>query len=102
MWRQYAEVLQLNVLQIKYEDLIADVETACRSLLDFLEIPWHPDILEHEQTARERPYIGTASYNQVTQPLYSEATNRRQRYRNEMQSVLPVLEPLIRYFEYEE
>ena len=100
LWRQYAELLQLNVFQIKYEDLISDVETTCRSLLDFLEIPWHPGILEHEQTARDRSFIGTASYNQVTRPLYSEATNRRQRYRDELQPVLPVLEPWSSYFGY--
>ena len=102
LWRQYNDLLQLNVLQVKYEDLVADVETTCRRIPEYLGLPWHPDILEHEQTARDRSFIGTASYNQVTRPLYSEATNRRQRYRNEMQSVLPVLEPWIRYFEYEE
>ena len=100
LWRQYADLLQLNVLQVKYEELIADVETTCRNIVDFLDLPWHPGILEHEQTARDRPFIGTASYNQVTRPLYSEATNRWQRYLDEMQPVLPVLEPWIRYFEY--
>lgn len=100
LWRQYTDLLQLNVLQVKYEELIADVETTCRNIVDFLGLPWHPGILEHEQTARDRPFIGTASYNQVTRPLYSEATNRWQRYRDEMQPVLPVLEPWIEYFGY--
>ena len=100
LWRQYTDTLQLNVLQVKYEDLIADVESTCRRITDFLEMPWHPGILEHERTAGDRPLIGTASYNQVTRPLYTEARERWQRYRAEMQAVLPVLEPWIRYFEY--
>lgn len=100
LWRQYTELLQLNVVQVKYEDLIADAETTCRRILDFLEMPWHPGILEHERTARERPLIGTASYNQVTRPLYTEAQGRWQRYRREMEAALPVLEPWISYFEY--
>ena len=101
LWRQYTDTLQLNVLQVKYEDLITDVESTCRPILDFLGTSWHPGLLEHERTARDRSYIGTASYNQVTQPLYSEATDRWRRYQRDMQSVLPVLEPWISYFEYE-
>ena len=100
LWRQYTGTLQLNVLQVKYEDLIAEVESTCRRITDFLEMPWHPGILEHERTAGDRPLIGTASYNQVTRPLYTEARERWQRYRAEMQAVLPVLEPWMRYFEY--
>ena len=102
LWRQYTDILQLNVLQVKYEDLITDVEATCRQIMGFLEMPWHPGILEHERTARNRPLIGTASYNQVTRSLYTEAQGRWQRYHTEMQAVLPVLEPWIRYFDYEE
>ena len=102
LWRQYTELLQPDVLQVKYEDLIADAETTCRSILAFLEIPWRPGILEHERTARKRTLIGTASYNQVTRPLYTEAQGRWRRYRHEMQAALPLLEPWISYFGYEE
>ena len=101
LWRQYTGTLQLNVLQVKYEDLVADVESTCRRITDFLEMPWHPGILEHERTAGDRPLIGTASYNQVTRHLYTEARERWQRYRAEMRAVLPVLEPWMRYFEYQ-
>ena len=100
LWRQYTDTLQLNVLQVKYEDLVTEVESTCRRITDFLDMPWHPGILEHERTAGDRPFIGTASYNQVTRPLYTEAQGRWQRYRAKMQAALPVLEPWIRYFEY--
>ena len=100
LWRQYSELLQLNVLQVKYEDLIADPEATCRQLTDFLDLPWHPDLLEHERTARERPLIGTASYAQVIQPLYPEAQGRWQRYRVAMEPVLPLLAPWLSYFDY--
>ena len=102
LWRQYTGLLQLNVLQVKYEDLVTDAETTCRQILDFLEMPWHPGILEHERTALDRSLISTASYNQVTRPLYTEAQGRWQRYRAELEPVLPVLKPWISYFGYEE
>lgn len=100
LWRQYTDLLPLNVLQVKYEDLIADTEPTCRRILNFLDMPWHADILAHERSARERPLIGTASYNQVTRPIYSEAQGRWRRYQAAMQPVLPVLEPWINYFGY--
>ena len=102
LWRQYTGLLQLNVLQVKYEDLVTDAETTCRQILDFLEMPWHPGILEHERTALDRSLISTASYNQVTRPLYTEAQGRWQRYRTELEPVLPALEPWIGYFGYKE
>ncbi len=101
LWRQYTGLLQLNVLQVKYEDLVTDAETTCRQILDFLEMPWHPGIMEHERTALDRSLISTASYNQVTRPLYTEAQGRWQRYRAELEPVLPVLEPWISYFGYQ-
>ena len=101
LWRQYTGLLQLNVLQVKYEDLVTDAETTCRQILDFLEMPWHPGILEHERTALDRSLISTASYNQVTRPLYTEAQGRWQRYRAALEPVLPVLEPWISYFGYQ-
>ena len=100
LWRQYTDLLELNMIQIRYEDLITDVEATCRPILDLLGTSWHPVLLEHERTARDRSYIGTASYNQVTQPLYSEATDRWRRYQRDMQSVLPILQPWISYFDY--
>lgn len=102
LWRQYTGLLQLNVLQVKYEDLVTDAETTCRQILDFLEMPWHPGIMEHERTALDRSLISTASYNQVTRPLYTEAQGRWQRYRTELEPVLPALEPWIGYFGYKE
>ena len=100
LWRQYTDLLPLKVLQVKYEDLIADTEPTCRRILKFLDMPWHPDILAHERSARERPLIGTASYDQVTRPIYRAAQGRWRRYQTAMQPVLPALQPWINYFGY--
>ena len=98
LWRQYTDLLELNMIQVKYEDMITDVEATCRPILDFLGTSWHPSLLEHERTARDRSYIGT--YNQVTQPLYSEATDRWRRYQRDMPVLL--LEPWMDYPDYQE
>ena len=101
LWTQLREVLDLRLTEIRYEDLVADVERTCRGVLEFIGAPWHPGVLDHEATARSRPYIRTASYNQVTQPLYARATGRWLKYREHMEPILPVLDPWMERFGYE-
>jgi len=100
LWRQYEDNLDLNVLYVRYEYLVDDIERACRPVLDFLGRIWHPAILDYQETARNRAMIRTASYNQVTQPLYTRASGRWRRYREALELVLPTLEPWARRFGY--
>jgi Tfp pilus assembly protein PilF len=100
LWEQYVDVLGPDMLSVKYEDIVAGMESACRPVLDFIGVPWHPDVLEYRRTARGRPVIRTTSYNQVTRPLHAGADGRWRRYRDAMQPVLPVLEPWIKKFGY--
>lgn len=100
LWQQFENNLGLNVLHIHYEDLVADIEQACGPVLDFIDRPWHPAMLDYQETARNRDVIRTASYNQVTRPLYTRAAGRWRRYRAALEPVLPVLEPWARRFGY--
>ncbi|MCY3794090.1 MAG: sulfotransferase [Gammaproteobacteria bacterium] len=101
LWTLFTERLDLNLIEIKYEELVADFEFGCRRALEFIDVPWHPRVLDHKRTARSRPYIRTASYNQVVQPLHTEASGRWLRYRTHMEPVLPMLEPWIERLGYE-
>lgn len=100
LWKQFTELFDLNFIEVKYEDLVAGVEQTCRPVLEFIGTPWHPGILDHEETARSRPFIRTASYSQVTQPLYMRATGRWLRYRQHLEPILPTLEPWMEQFGY--
>ena len=95
LWTQYTEVLDLDVLEVRYENLVENVESTCRPILEYLELPWHPGVLDHQRTARNRPYIRTASYNQVIEPVHARASGRWLLYREYLEPVLPTLEPWI-------
>ena len=101
LWRQQAEALKPNLIQVKYESLIHDPEHACRPVLDFIGATWRPELLDHQRAARQRAFISTPSYNQVILPLYSQAKGRWRRYSKELAPVLPILEPWRRYFGYD-
>ncbi len=57
-------------------------------------------VLDHESTARARGLITTASYSQVTEPIYKRASGRWQRYREHLAPILPTLAPWAEKFGY--
>lgn len=73
----WKSVLSLSILEVRYEDVVADIEAQARHMLDFLELPWDERCVRfHEST---RPVI-TASRDQVRRPLYSSSVGRWKHY----------------------
>ena len=101
MWEKSRSLMPLNVHEIRYEDVVEDPERELRPLVESLGLEWHADVLDHERTAESRGVIGTASYAQVTQPLYRRAVGRWERYRPHLESILPTLKPWAEKFGYE-
>jgi len=92
-WEQCRAGLPLNVHPLRYEDLIARPEEEMRALIGFIGLDWDERLLDNRSTAAARGTIVTPSYAQVTQPLYRSAAGRWERYRAQMDKVLPILCP---------
>ena len=87
---------------VRYESLIEAFVETLNPLLDFLGVNWDDAVKNYAETARQRGNINTPSYNQVTQPIYTPARGRWERYREHMQPVLPTLLPWVKRFGYDE
>jgi tetratricopeptide (TPR) repeat protein len=74
-WR--ATLPPANLLEVPYEGLIADQEGWTRRMLEFLELPWDPRVLEFEKTER---VVITASKWQVRQKIHSGSAGRWRHY----------------------
>ncbi|WP_205479555.1 tetratricopeptide repeat-containing sulfotransferase family protein [Sphingomonas arenae] len=94
------ELLGLPLHQVRYEAVVTDPEQELRALSAFLGLDWSDRVLDHQATARDRGRIKTASYAQVTEPLYKRASGRWEKYRTHLEPVLPVLQPWIDKFGY--
>lgn len=70
-------VLDAPLMEVRYEDLVADLEGISRELVKFCGLPWDPRCLRFYETQR---VISTASYDQVRQPLYSRSVGRWRHY----------------------
>jgi tetratricopeptide (TPR) repeat protein len=92
-WTRAAALLPMAVHRIRYERMVTDLEGEMRPLLDFLGLPWDPSVLDNQAAAAERGHVRTASYSQVTEPIYKRAAGRWERYRQQLGPVLPILAP---------
>ncbi len=101
LWLRYRDLLPLNVHQVRYEALVEAPEQEMRALLDFLGLPWDDAVMAHGRHAKDRGLINTPSYHQVTEPVYRRARDRWKRYRPQLESVIPLLEPYAKAFGYE-
>jgi len=90
LWTRYREVMDLPVYTLRYEDLVEQLEDNVRPLLAFLDLAWDAGVMDYIKTAQRRK-IDTPSYDQVTQPLYTRARGRWEKYRAHLSPVLPVL-----------
>ncbi|MDF0491407.1 sulfotransferase [Sphingomonas sp. H39-1-10] len=88
----YRAALPLRYHALRYEDLVADQENQVRGLLDFIGAPFDPATLAFHENSR---YARTASYAQVTEPLYSRSVHRYRNYLKHLKPVIPILMPAI-------
>jgi len=77
-------VLPGKVLRVQYEDLVVDLESNVRRILDFLGLEFEAACVEFHKTARS---VRTASSEQVRQPLYKESLDQWRNFE-------PFLQPL--------
>lgn len=97
--RRSLAALPQRVHRVRYEDVVGDVESEARRLLEFLGLPWEPAVLDFQMTAKRRR-INTPSYHQVARPIYGDAKERWRRYEIQLAPVLPKLKPFIEAFSY--
>ncbi|PVX28119.1 sulfotransferase [Sphingomonas pokkalii] len=100
-WERAQALLGVPTRSVVYERLVQDVEAEVRPLFDWLGLSWTAEALDHRRTARERGLITTASYSQVTEPIYQRAAGRWHRYRDHLSSIFPVIAPWAKKFGYE-
>ena len=65
------------VLKVQHEDVVADLETQVRRMLDFCNLPFEESCLEFHKTERN---VRTPSSEPVRQPIFSTALEQWKHY----------------------
>lgn len=92
--------LPLAWLDIRHEALVDDFDAALTRILDFLELPADPGVADFARLAATRP-IRTPSATQVRAGINRRGLGRWERFREELEPVLPTLAPWTKRFGYE-
>jgi tetratricopeptide (TPR) repeat protein len=99
-WRALAPLMPVPWLEVRYEDMVTDLEPIARKVLDFLGVPWDDRVLAFHETARKK-IVRSPTYADVTQPVYQRARGRWRHYQKYLEPYLARLEPLVKAFGYE-
>lgn len=92
MMEHWHEVLPGRVLDVRYEDVVADLKGQVEVILQHCGLPWDDACLEFHSTDRA---IRTASSEQVRQPIYSDAVGYAERYGKALDPLREALAPIL-------
>jgi hypothetical protein len=97
---RYRDLLPLPQHLVRYESLVDDFEATAGAACRFVGLEWDAGLLEFAARARTRG-IATPSAAQVARGLNREGQGVWRRYREQINPVLPMLEPWVERFGYE-
>jgi hypothetical protein len=87
-WRR---VLPVDVLEVDYEDTVANLERVARRLVHWCGLDWEPACLAFHEVKRS---VRTASVAQVRQPIYTHSAGRWRHYQQALGSLFGQLKTL--------
>ena len=76
------------VLDVQYEDVVANLESQVRRILEFCGLPFEEACLRFHETERA---VKTASSEQVRQPIYSSSVNLWRNYEEHLEILVHIL-----------
>ena len=88
----------LNVYEIRYEDLIKNFQKESEAVVQFLNLQWEPEMEKYQDTDLKRGRINTPSYSQVVQQIYKDAQYRWLNYQKYLDQYLDQVKPWISEF----
>ena len=85
-------VLPGRVHRVIYERMVDDTEAEIRALLDYCGLEFEPQVLEFYKTERA---VRTPSSEQVSRPIYREATDEWRSYERYLGPLKAALGPVL-------
>lgn len=100
LWAALKPLMAGRAIEIRYEDMVNDLETNARRALDFLGLPWDERVLKFHESAQGK-VVRSPTYAEVAKPIYKTRVARCRNYQKYFEPYLEKLAPLLRSFGYE-
>ena len=92
LMEHWQDVLPGKVLDVQYEEVVADLEGQVRRILAHCELGWEESCVRFHETNRS---VKSASSEQVRRPIYSSSVNSWRHYEAHLGPLIEVLEPML-------
>jgi len=99
-WRTILPRLRNAWVEVRYEDVVADLEASSRRALAFLDVGWNEEVLRFHEHARSKP-LRSPSYAEVTKPVFKGAVGRWRNYAKYLEPCMEQLIPFLRAYGYD-
>jgi len=100
MYQTLSPQLLNEHLEVRYEDLVEDLESVSRKVLGFLGVAWNERVLRFDEHARQK-LVRSPTYADVTKPVFKHAVGRWHHYQKHLEPHLDKLSPFAKAFGYE-
>ena len=88
MMKHWKKTLDINIIELEYEKMIAEPETEMRQLLEKCGIEWDPACLKFHENKRT---VMTPSYDQVRRPIYTSSVAKWKKYEHHLGELIDAL-----------
>jgi tetratricopeptide (TPR) repeat protein len=99
LFESYRTKLDLNLLTVRYEDLIADLDNVAGEVFNFLGIQANKSYRDFHKFNQEK-IIATPSRTQVSKPLYKSSRYRWKNYEDQLKPYIPLVQQFISQYGY--
>jgi tetratricopeptide (TPR) repeat protein len=99
VWLKLRERICAPWLEVRYEDCVLNLEREARRALEFLQLPWDPQVLRYRERMQSKA-VNSPTYEAVSKPLYTSAIGRWKHYQKYLEPCLEILKPCIEAFGY--
>jgi tetratricopeptide (TPR) repeat protein len=94
LWLKLRERIASPWLEVRYENIVTNLEKEARRALEFLRLPWESNVLTYRERLGQKA-VASPTYEAVSQPLYTRAIGRWRHYEKHLQTSMPHLQPAL-------
>ncbi len=99
MWLALKPAIGDAAREVRYEDLVQDLEGNARKTTEFLGLPWNDRVLRFNENARNK-VVRSPTYVEVAKPVYKTSMGRWRNYQKYFEPHFEKLTPFLKAFGY--
>lgn len=92
MTDMWTDILSIPVMELHYENLVANQREETERLIKFLDLPWEEDCMQFHKSKR---VAKTISYDQVNKKMYKTSSGRWKNYEKHLDPLMDIVSDYI-------